>query len=308
MSRYGTHQFPVGVPAEPANSDQMNHAQDRSCSFDLSPTETQSSRHQSCAESVGWTRTVLQKDAPLVSGAASRTTVDTEPPIGDSRDDRMEDETGCGEAIAMRILALSVLAVLVSTSSGFAQFRQQAPEKAGFGVTADLIFAQMGGSVGDSVGTGFGGLGSAFFQPGGTPARLGAGISYTRFSTEGSGDALRKLSIFALAGLQMVDAETSVIPYLQGTVGYTRLSDDQACSEFICGVNNTLRGQVRTGIELGANVGVDIPMTENLNIDVAGTFSWLGLGDLEVDGQMFDGFSANGSIFGLRAGITYFPR
>lgn len=208
----------------------------------------------------------------------------------------------------IRNVALALIALLASTTSGLAQFHQQTPEKAGFGVTADLIFAQMGGGVSDSVGSGLGAAGSAFFQPAGTPVRLGAGASYTRFTTEGSGDSLNRVSIYALAAWQIADPLTSVIPYMQGTVGYTRLSDDELCSELICGTGTTLRGKVRTGIELGVVVGVDIPMTETLNIDVAGTFSWLGLGDLVAGGETIDGASENGSTFGLRAGLTVFPR
>lgn len=208
----------------------------------------------------------------------------------------------------IRNVALALIALLASTTIGLAQFHQQTPEKAGFGVTADLIFAQMGGGVSDSVGSGLGAAGSAFFQPAGTPVRLGAGASYTRFTTEGSGDSLNRVSIYALAAWQIADPLTSVIPYMQGTVGYTRLSDDELCSELICGTGTTLRGKVRTGIELGVIVGVDIPMTENLNIDVAGTFSWLGLGDLVAGGETIDGASENGSTFGLRAGLTVFPR
>lgn len=226
----------------------------------------------------------------------------------DRRGDRMEVETGGGEAIVMRIVVLFVIALMAGSNSLLAQFRQQAPEKAGFGMTANLIFAQMGGSVSDSVGSGFGAAGSAFFQPAGTPARLGGGVSFTRFSTDGPGDALNKFSIYALAAWQIAEAGTSVIPYLQGTIGYTRLSDDELCSESDCGAGTTLRGRVRTGIELGANVGVDIPLTETLNFDVAGTFSWLSLGDLEAGGQTIEGVSANGSTFGLRAGITVFPK
>lgn len=207
----------------------------------------------------------------------------------------------------MRIVTLALIALLASTNLGLAQFHEQTPEKAGFGVTADLIFAQMGGGVSDSVGTGFGAAGSAFFQPAGTPVRLGAGASYTRFTTDGSGDALNKVSVYALAALQIADPMTSVVPYMQGTVGFTRLSDDELCSELICGTGTTLRGKVRSGIELGIIVGVDIPMTETLNIDVAGTFSWLGLGDLEAGGATIDGASENGSTFGIRAGITVFP-
>ncbi|MFQ5530915.1 MAG: hypothetical protein ACE5FP_11290 [Gemmatimonadota bacterium] len=208
----------------------------------------------------------------------------------------------------MRVLALAVVALVAGTTPGLAQFRPQTAENAGFGFTADLVFSQMGGSVGDSVGSGFGAAGALFFQPAGTPARLGVGGSYTRFSTAGPGDALNKVSVHVFGTWQIVDPETSVIPYIQGTIGYTRLSDDEFCSELICGVGTTLRGKVRTGIELGANVGVDIPLTETLNIDVAGSFSWLSLGDLDVAGQTFGDTSANASTFGLRAGITVFPR
>ena len=208
----------------------------------------------------------------------------------------------------MRTMALSVIAVLAATNSGLAQFRQQTPEKGGFGVTADLIFAQMGGSVSDSVGSGLGAGASLFLEPAGTPARLGAGVSYTRFSLEGPGGSLNKFSVYALVGLRMIDPQTSVIPYIQGTVGYTRLSDDELCDEFVCGIGTTLRGRVRTGIELGTNVGVDIPVTETINVDVAGSFSWMSLGDLEAGGQTIEGASLNGSTFGIRAGITIYPR
>ncbi len=208
----------------------------------------------------------------------------------------------------IRIMALSVVAILVGASSGIAQFRQQTPEKGGLGVTADLIFAQMGGSVSDSVGSGLGAGASVFVEPAGTPARIGAGASYTRFSLEGPGGSLKKLSLYALVGLKIVDPQTSVIPYIQGTVGYTRLSDDELCNEFVCGTGTTLRGNVRSGIELGTNVGVDIPLTETVNVDVAGSFSWMGLGDLEAGGQTIEGVSFNGSTFGIRAGITIYPR
>jgi hypothetical protein len=208
----------------------------------------------------------------------------------------------------MRILAIAVIALLAGTSPGLAQFRQQAPEQGGFGFTADLVFAQMGGSVGDSVGAGFGVAGSLFVQPAGTPVRLGVGGSFTRFSTVGPGDALNKVSVYAVGAWRIADPETSVVPYIQGTVGYTRLSDDELCNELICGTGTTLRGQVRSGLELGANVGVDIPLTETLNVDIAGTFSWLSLGDLEVAGRSFGDTSTTASTFGLRAGVTVYPR
>lgn len=208
----------------------------------------------------------------------------------------------------MRVLALSMIAVFAVSAPASAQFRQQAEENSGVGFTANLVFAQMSGAIGDSVGTGLGAAGAVFMQPDGSPARIGIGGSFTRFSGIGALESTQKLSVYAQAAVQIDDAETSVIPYLMGTVGYTRLSDDNVCTEEICGTGTTLMGQVRSGLEIGAVVGVDIPLTETVNVDVSGTFSWLGLGDLEAAGQTIAETSTNASTFGLRAGFTVFPR
>ncbi len=69
-----------------------------------------------------------------------------------------------------------------------------------------------------------------------------------------------------------------------------------------------MTGREWSGLELGAVVGVDIPMTETLNINVGGTFSWITLGDLTAGEQSIDGTSTNVSTVGLRAGVTVFPR
>lgn len=207
----------------------------------------------------------------------------------------------------MRVLTLSLIAVFAVSAPASAQFRQQEQESSGFGFTANLVFSQMGGTIGDSIGTGFGAAGALFIQPAGSPARLGVGGSFTRFSGVGDRESTNKVSVYALAGLQIEDDETSVIPYILGSVGYVRLSDDDVCSEAVCGIGTTLMGQVRSGLEVGAVVGVDIPLTETVNIDVAGTFSWLKLGDLEAGGQSISNTSTNASTFGLRAGFTVFP-
>lgn len=213
----------------------------------------------------------------------------------------------------MRSLTPFLVALAVSAAPAEAQFRQQAPEKAGLGLTADLLFAQMGGTIGDSIGTGFGLLGAGFYQFSQLPARLGVGASYTRFSTEGPGGAHTKLSMFGLASWHISDPSTAVIPYIQGQIGWARLDDDAVtCAGYpveeppMC--STTLTGRRWSGLELGAAAGVDIPMTETLNIDVAGTFSWLALGDLTAGGQTIDGTSTNVSTFGFRAGVTIFPR
>ena len=208
----------------------------------------------------------------------------------------------------MRVLTLSMIAVFAVTAPASAQFRQQAEESSGLGFTANLVFSQMSGTIGDSVGTGLGAAGAVFTQPAGSPARFGVGGSYTRFSGVGDLESLKKVSVYAQAAMQIEDNETSVTPYVMGTVGYARLSDDNICSESTCGIGTVLMGQVRSGLELGAVVGVDIPMSETVNIDVAGTFSWLSLGDLEASGQTIPDTSTTASTFGLRAGITVFPR
>lgn len=213
----------------------------------------------------------------------------------------------------MRSLSLFLAAFALAAAPADAQFRQQAPEKEGLGFTADLLFAQMGGTIGDSIGIGFGGAVAGFFQFSQAPARLGAGASYTRFSADDLGGSHKKLSLYATGSWHISDPGTAVIPYLQGQVGYVRLDDDATtCAAFPDqeppGCTTSLTGREWSGLELGAVVGVDIPMTETLNINVGGTFSWITLGDLTAGGQSIDGTSTNVSTVGLRAGVTVFPR
>ena len=213
----------------------------------------------------------------------------------------------------MRSLIPFLVALAVSAAPAEAQFRQQAREKAGLGLRADVLFSQMGGTIGDSIGSGFGLSAAAFYQFRQAPARLGAGASYTRFSTDLPGGAHKKLSMFALGSWHIADPNTSVVPYVEGRIGWARLDDDApTCAAYpdevppSCGT--TLTGREWSGLELGAVAGVDIPMTETLNIDVGGMFSWLALGDLVAGGQAIDGAPTNFSTFGFRAGVTIFPR
>lgn len=205
----------------------------------------------------------------------------------------------------MRALTLALAAVTLSVTPTFAQFREQTPEQAGTGLTLDATFAQLGGVVGDSIGAGFGADAAVFYEFPDLPARIGGGASYTRFSTDGPGDALNKVSLFALGSWHIADRDTPVVPYLMGRVGYTRLTDDERCGTDVC--PSVLEGRKWSGLELGAVVGVDIPISQAMNVDVAGTFSWLSLGDLEAGGQTIASSSTTASLFGLRAGVTVFP-
>ncbi|MFW6089350.1 MAG: hypothetical protein ACODAB_06325, partial [Gemmatimonadota bacterium] len=216
-------------------------------------------------------------------------------------------------SLVMRTFCLLLLAVALGAAPASAQFREQAPEKSGLGFTANATFNQMSGTIGDSIGTGLGAALQAFYDLPEQPARLGAGLSYTRFSTDGPGDGLNKLSFFARGSVHIHDPNTSVVPYAQGTVGYTMLDDDEGfCTDREapdpCPPDDLLVGREWSGFELGAVVGVDIPLTETLNIDVVGTFSWAALGDVTAGGLEIADTSTNISTFGLRAGVTVFPR
>lgn len=213
----------------------------------------------------------------------------------------------------MRSLSLFLAAFALAAAPADAQFREQTPEKEGLGFTADLLFAQMGGTIGDSIDIGFGAAAGGFFQFSQVPARLGAGASYTRFSADELDGSHKKLSLYATGSWHITDPNTSVIPFIQGQVGYVRLDDDATtCAAFPAeeppDCTTALSGREWSGLELGALVGVDIPMTEALNITVGGTFSWITLGDLTAGGRSIDGTSTNVSTVGLRAGVTVFPR
>ena len=206
----------------------------------------------------------------------------------------------------MRALVLSMLALAVMAAPAQAQFRQQTPEQGGLGFTVDVMFSRLGGDAFDGIGNGYGVVGTVFYELDGLPLRFGGGGSYARYSTEGPGDALSRVSVFAMGAVQVADINTPVVPYIMGKVGYTRTTDDELCDPVICVVDD-LEGREWSGIELGAVVGVDIPLTPSVNIDVAGSFSWLSLGDLEAGGQTIDNTKNTSSAFGFQAGFTVFP-
>ena len=216
----------------------------------------------------------------------------------------------------MRALSLFLAALALGVGPLQAQFRQQAQDPAGLGLRGDLTFVQLSGSVGDSVGTGLGLSADAFYEFPQYPVRTGIGGSYTRFSTEGDLGTHSKFSVHAFGSWHIADPNTAVVPYIQGNIGYAWLSDDGVTCEAYPlespddagGCTAALNGREWSGPELGAAVGVDLPLGEALNIDVAGTFSWIALGDLTAGGRGVPNTSTNSSAFGLRGGFTYFPR
>lgn len=215
----------------------------------------------------------------------------------------------------MRSFSLFLVAFALVVTPARAQFREQPPEQGGLGITVDATFAQLSGGgavmVGDSVGSGFGLAAFGFYQPTQYPIRLGLGSSYTRFSTTGPGDAFNKVSVYAAGAWRIADPNTSVVPYIGGNIGYVHLDDDEFycvnTDVTTCPADDLRRGRTWSGLELGAVVGVDLPMSETLNFDVAGSFSWLALGDVTAGGESIPSSSTSVSTFGLRAGVTLFP-
>ena len=86
-----------------------------------------------------------------------------------------------------------------------------------------------------------------------------------------------------------------MIPYVQGRVGWMRLSNDLA------GISTRI-----SGLELAALVGVDMPVAPSISIDVSGQFGWFTGGDLVVEGTSQPDTARSGSLFSIRAGAFFF--
>jgi hypothetical protein len=214
------------------------------------------------------------------------------------------------------IVPLAVVCLLVPARASAQQFPgSEEPLRSGFGLEAAAGYRILAGEVGDSIGGGLEIEGMAFWQPRDLPARFGVGAEYAWFDFDRADGSMGKLSLFGTATLLIRSNDTSMLPYVQGRIGWTRLSDDQGCGPpyeqagALCGAGPgevTPGTRTRSGIEIGAVVGVDIPVGERLSLDVGGTFNWLAVGDFDFEGTTLPDTDAAGSAFGLRAGATYF--
>lgn len=158
-------------------------------------------------------------------------------------------------------------------------------------IDANVSYTFMTGDVGDSLSGGPGVELAGLYQFGNVPLRLGAGGGYSRHSIEDIDASANRYDAFAIVELLIFSDETEMIPYLQARGGWMQLSNDYQ------DVNTTI-----SGIELGAVVGVDIPISEVFSIDVSGQFGWFSGGDLVIDGRSNPGSSRSGTLFALRAG------
>jgi hypothetical protein len=219
------------------------------------------------------------------------------------------------------VLILVALAGTASPASGQRFPGSEEEERSGFGVNVTGGYSFMGGEVGDSIGSGFTLDGSAYYDLGPTPVRVGAGASYGWLGFDRGDGTLEKLSLYGLAAWKFMDLESVMTPYVTGRLGWTQLSDERPCGLPRCGsVENPLRvvegTRTRSGFEVGASVGVEYPVSRKLSLDIGGRFDWTSVGDYHLEGQWADDgapvsdtlpdTSASGSEFSLYAGVFYY--
>ena len=170
-------------------------------------------------------------------------------------------------------------------------------------IDATIGFAMITGAVGDSLKAGPGLEASYQYQFGSVPIRIGGGVGYSRHGLEEPADgspvplsgSSNKWSAFALGTVLLFGNDTDMIPYIQARAGYTK---------FVTNVDETNINQ--GGLELGALVGVDLPVAESISIDVSGLFAWINSGDATINDVTIPDSSASGSLFSLRAGAFFY--
>jgi hypothetical protein len=218
---------------------------------------------------------------------------------------------------ARRLITLTVVAVICVASTGFAQRFPGSEEltHSGFGLGFTGGYTFLGGEVGDSISGGLRLQGTAFYDFGDTPVQIGAGGAYSWMGFDYADGTLGKLSLFGFGTWKFVDLESKMVPYASLRVGWTRLSDDQPCGFPRCG-REIVGTRTRSGFEVGAGLGVEIPLSKKLAADVGGGFDWLFMGDYQLDGHWVDDgtpvsdtlpdSALQGSAFTLYAGLQYF--
>jgi hypothetical protein len=195
----------------------------------------------------------------------------------------------------------AVLLLIGLPRAGTAQGQFDPRREARFMVDANLAYVLITGDIGDSLKGGPGIEVSGLYQLGTIPLRIGGGAAYSYHGLEEPSDgesvdgSASKLSIFGAAGLLLFSDDTEMVPYIQARVGWTQLSSDSR------GFNVK-----QSGFEIGALVGVDLPVAEWISIDVSGQFGWVTAGDASGDTVTVSGTSRSGSVFAIRAGAFFF--
>ncbi len=219
---------------------------------------------------------------------------------------------------ASRWVVVGSLAVLFFTDPALAQRFPGTSESThdGFAVGLTGGYTFLAGEVGDSVSGGFRLQGQAVYDLPDLPLHFGVGAAYSWLGFDESDGTLGKLNLFALGTWKFVDLESSMVPYISARLGWTWLSDDEPCGAPAC--NRVIEGSRESdGFEIGTAIGVELPVSRTLIVDIGGSFDWLGVGDYRVDGVWSDDgspaagtipdTSRSGSAFTIYAGILFYP-
>jgi hypothetical protein len=116
---------------------------------------------------------------------------------------------------------------------------------------------------------------------------------YGRFSPRSEGTVVTESSVRVAARLEL-EPTRGWVPYLQGRVGYHRLSGTGAGS-----------GATQTGLLLGPEVGAEWPISDHARLMGAVEGAWIWYGDV---GGSEDGASGTGGYalrFGVRIGVSF---
>jgi len=195
-------------------------------------------------------------------------------------------------------VAVAVTAVLFTfgpVQDAFGQGRFDTRREARFMINTTLSYSLMTGDVADSLDGGPGAEIAGLYQFEGIPLRVGAGAGYSRHGIQEIDASANRYGAVGLVELLLFSDETEMIPYLQARGGWMKIS-------------NTFEDLTTSisGLQLGAVVGVDIPLGDVVSLDVSGQFSWFSGGDLVIDGQSAPDTSRSGSLFAIRAGAFFF--
>jgi hypothetical protein len=224
--------------------------------------------------------------------------------------------------------SIPILALALIGTAGTLQAQNfpgsQDRSPSGFALGVNGGYSLLGGVIGDSTSGGFRLGGNVTYDFGDTPVQAGIGGSYTWFGFEvpdGSPEAesydgsLGKLSLFGQGTWKFLDIESSMVPYVTGRVGWTRLSDDVGCRGPRCEWE-VIGTRTRSGFEIGAKIGVRIPVSRILMLEVGGSFDWVSVGDYRVDGIRADDGSSvsytldntgeSGTAISLFAGALFY--
>ena len=201
------------------------------------------------------------------------------------------------------MLAVAVLLLLSAPKAVDAQGLLDPRRAAKSMIDATIGYSMITGQVGDSLKAGPGLEASYQYQFGNVPVRIGGGVGYSRHGLEEPADgeplpvsgSSNKWSAFALGSLLLFGNDTDMLPYVQARVGYTK---------FVTSSEGVTRNQ--GGLELGALVGVDLPVSENISIDVSGLFAWINSGNATVEGVSIPDTASTGSLFSIRAGAFFY--